>query len=107
MAMTAGSVSVAPDGGVTKSGLAEAIFDAFINNFEDDTDCQIPAGPEGVPIKKGYAIMASRLATALVIYITTNATANVSGSVSGLQKSTSVGTLTDPHGGTTINLPIT
>lgn len=64
--MPAGSVSVAANGTVTKSGLAEDIYDAraaAMANFKPPGT--IPAGPLGYPIKNGLAQDATALAAAI------------------------------------------
>lgn len=72
MTITPGSVSIADDGGETKTGLAEAIYDAFVDNFLADTDTTpplggvaMPAGSDGAAIKRGFAVNATRLAESL------------------------------------------
>lgn len=82
MAMAAGSVTIAGDGTETKSDMAEAIYDAIKLSF---TDCgyAIPAGAAGVPIKQKLAYSANRWATALVVYITGHAVANIPASPAG------------------------
>lgn len=95
MAMAAGSVTIADDGTVTKSGMAATIFDEFVNNYTADVltmtgkvGVAIPGGAEGVPIKRGYAVQATRMATAIVTYITANAKASIpaTGYGAGLQR---------------------
>lgn len=80
MTLTAGSVSIADDGTPTKSGLAEAIYDEFVDNFTADVetltgkeDVEIPDGAAGIAILRGYGVQATRMASAIVAYLTTNA----------------------------------
>jgi len=64
--MPAGSVTVAADGTVTKSGLAEAIYDARVAMLANvSPPGSIPAGPLGVPLKNGLALDATALAGAI------------------------------------------
>lgn len=66
--MPAGSVTVAPDGTVTSSGLAGDIYDARVASLADVTPPGvIPPGAAGVPIKEGLAADANALASALAI----------------------------------------
>jgi hypothetical protein len=73
MALVAGTVSVNPDGSVVSSGLAKAIYDEFVDNYLADTGQTMPAGSASVLIKKGYAVQATRTASAMVSYFTANA----------------------------------
>ena len=86
MAMSAGSCTVASDGTVTKSGLAEAIYDEFFDNHESDTGSAMPGDPEAVEVKKGYATISRNVSTALVTYFTANMQAKITNADSGLQK---------------------
>lgn len=94
MAMTAGSVVVDDDGTTsTKTGLAGEIYDEFIDNYSTDVETltgkdgqQIPDGASGVAIRRGYAVQATRMATAIVTHITTNAKAAIETTDSGLQR---------------------
>lgn len=64
--MAAGSVSVASDGTVTKSGLAGDIYDERVAAIALVTPPGlIPAGAPGVPIKQGLAVDANALANAI------------------------------------------
>lgn len=79
--MAAGSVSVADDGTETKSGMAEAIYDAM----------KLMAGDNGgdianTDLRKGLTAMSNRLADALVTYITTNAQTVITTSDGQLQQ---------------------
>ena len=112
MAMTAGSVTIADDGTPTKSGMAEAIYDSFVDNYSADVEAMtkvagvtIPDGEHGVAIKRGYAVQATRMA-AIVTYFTTNAGARIGAALGGLQLSTAIGNPTAAHGGADIDLPI-
>ena len=73
MALSAGTVSLSADGVATKSGLAEAIYDQFVDNYQADTGEVMPAGAASYAIKKGYMVQANRLAAAIVAYVTANA----------------------------------
>ena len=80
MTLTAGTVSIADDGTPTKSGLAEAIYDEFVDNFSADVEAltgkanvEIPDGKSGIALKRGYGVQATRIATAIVSYLTANA----------------------------------
>ncbi len=86
MAMTAGSVVISSSGVATKSGLAEAIYDEFVDNFLGDTGMPMPAGADGKPIKDGYATLATNMAVALVTYMQANAEAEIGAGVAALQK---------------------
>lgn len=64
--MPAGSVTVAADGTVTKSGLAGAIYDARVAMLANiDPPGSIPDGPLGYPVKNGLAQDATALAGAI------------------------------------------
>ncbi len=54
------------------TGLAKAIYDEYINNYLADTGFPLPPGADGAPIKKGFAIQANRVATAMVTYFVAN-----------------------------------
>ena len=73
MAMVIGSVAIAANGTATKTGMAEAIYDEFVDNYETDNGIPLPGGEEAVPIKKGYATLANRLSEGIGQYILTNA----------------------------------
>lgn len=88
MTMLAGSVSVSDAGAVTKSGLAEAIYDQMVATFFP-SPTGIPDGPLGVPIKRGQAKFANAMGAALVNYITGNAVARIAAGQGGLQKTPS------------------
>jgi hypothetical protein len=88
MATTVGSVSVATDGTVTKSGAAEAVYDKLVADYSGT----IPSGADGVPHKQSFADIANGCA-ALVGYMTTNVEVVIGTSDSGLQRDPSS---TDP-----------
>tara|TARA_B100000949_G_C14091283_1_gene370073 strand:- start:87 stop:461 length:375 start_codon:yes stop_codon:yes gene_type:complete len=75
MALAAGTVAVSPDGTAIGTGLAKAIYDEFANpaNFLLDTGVPMPTGAAGVPMKKNFAALGNRLASAIVTHITANA----------------------------------
>lgn len=86
MAMIAGSVTVSDAGAVTKSGMAEAIYDQLIGLYAVQVPpIVVPNGAAGVLIKRAQANFANALATALTGYITTNAKARVAIGQGGLQ----------------------
>lgn len=64
--MVTGSVSVAADGTVTKSGIAEVIYDLFVAVLAAKNPAvTIPSGAGGVPIKTGGADLANSIAGAV------------------------------------------
>jgi hypothetical protein len=64
--MPAGTVTVAASGTVTKSGLAEDIYDAIVANMANiKPPGTIPDGPSGFSTKNGIAQGANALATSL------------------------------------------
>lgn len=64
--MTTGSVTVAADGTVTKSGLAETIYDAAVAVLAAKSPAiTLPTGPNGVPAKTGIADLANTVAPAI------------------------------------------
>lgn len=86
MAMIVGSVSVASDGTETKSGMAEAIYDALkVSTAAQIAPIPLQTGPEGAAVLQGLAATATGIA-ALVTYIQDNAQLRVFGSDAGLQK---------------------
>lgn len=96
MAMTAGTVTVADDGVVTKTAgsLAEALFDSLHDNHTADTGETIPTGAEGAPVKRGYATIATRFASAIVPWLATNVDVRITTGDAALQRdSSSVDTL--------------
>ncbi len=71
--MPAGSVVVAPDGSVTKSGLAEALYDARIAMLANvEPPGVVPDGPAGFPLKNGIAVGANADASAIFTYLLAN-----------------------------------
>jgi microcystin-dependent protein len=71
--MSAGSVTVTDAGAVTKSGLAEAIFDQRILMLAlVQPPGVVASGPDGAPLKKGIALDANALATAIWTYLLAN-----------------------------------
>jgi len=89
--MIAGSV-VVNDAGVAspKTGLAGAIYDEFVDNYTADVLAttgipgeQLPSGAYGAPIKRGFALQANHLATAIVTYVTANAEAVIPATAAG------------------------
>ncbi len=69
--MSQGSVTIADDGAVTSSGLAGAIYAARVAMLADvDPPGEVPAGPAGVPLKRGLALDANALAAAIYPEIT-------------------------------------
>lgn len=75
--MPAGSVTVAADGTVTKSGLAEAIYDARIAMLADvEPPGVVPVGPTGYALKHGLALGATADATAIFTYLLANGEAS-------------------------------
>lgn len=89
MAMTTGTVAVAQDGSVVKSGAAEAAYDSLVASFGGD----IPTGPDGAAVKINLGKIAEAIA-ATITYIQANAQLRVFAADDSLQKSTSVGVLT-------------
>lgn len=64
--MPAGSVTVTPDGTVTKSGLAGSLYDATVANMANIVPPgTIPSGPLGFPTKNGIAQGANAQATSM------------------------------------------
>jgi len=87
MAMIAGSVTVSDAGVVTKSGMAEAIYDQMIGLYAIQVPpITVPNGAAGVPMKRSQANFANAMATALTGYIQGNAVARVAAGQGGLQK---------------------
>jgi hypothetical protein len=87
MAMIAGSVSVTDAGVVTKSGMAEAIYDQMIGIYALVAPAVVvPSGPQGVPIKRAQAMFANAMAAGITGYIIANAKARIAIGQGGLQK---------------------
>lgn len=75
--MPAGSVIIAPDGSETKSGLAEAIYDARIAMLANVIPPGVvPAGPAGFSLKNGLAVGATADAGAIFAYLLANGEAS-------------------------------
>lgn len=85
MSLTAGSVVVQSSGSVTGSDAAERLYNILIARAASKLDGGIPSGPDGAAIKKGFAELATDIATWMVAEIKTYAKAVVSTSSSGLQ----------------------
>ncbi len=76
--MSQGNVSVADDGTVTPTGLAGAIYTARIAELAlVQPPGVIASGPAGVPVKRGLALDANALATAIYPEITAGLSATV------------------------------
>ena len=91
MAMTAGTVTVSDAGVVTKSGMAQAIFDALVTQtISDYAAAGAPFPPTDpvalVKVYRGLAKAANPLASAIVSYITANAKGQILTGDSGLQR---------------------
>lgn len=88
MALTLGSVSVADDGTVTKSGCAGRLYDALIAIAAAELPGGVQSGSDGVPMKRGQATLATALSgwffTEITVHITARITADVTGR--GLQR---------------------
>jgi hypothetical protein len=95
MAMTQGTVSVAADGTVTKSGLAGEVYDAMWSDYTTAilaAGAQVPTDPAQLA-KIRKSIAASAKGQALCIpHITTNGSAQVDTGLSGLQRVSGVDT---------------
>lgn len=86
MAMTAGSVTIAGDGtetGAVTTTMAGALYLELKKIQEVDYGIALPSGSEGVAAKKGLSFLANHLATALVTFLTTHATAKIPNSAAG------------------------
>lgn len=83
--MIAGTVTVADDGTVTKSGAAEAYYDALVLALADLHGFTAPAGTAGVPYKRGLAASA-RATAALITYVLVNGHAKVATTDAALQR---------------------
>lgn len=86
-----GTISVAVDGTVTKSGECEHLYDllyaaaesAMADSFPGQS---LPEGPESVALKRGIALQATALATYIRTLLLSRATATITFSTSGLQR---------------------
>lgn len=71
--MSAGNVTIAADGTATKSGLAEAIYDQrLLMLLLVQPPGVVALGPDGVALKRGIALDANALATAIWTYLQAN-----------------------------------
>lgn len=89
MALTAGSVTVADDGSVTKSGAAGRLYDILLARaVADATSFQqtLPSGAAGARVRRSIGNMATDIATWMVTELTTNARARITTSDVGLQR---------------------
>lgn len=77
MALTLGSVSVADNGIVTKSGCTGRLYDELAALAGAELPGGIPAGSDGVPIKRAQAKLATTLAQWFYTEITTIITAKI------------------------------
>ena len=95
MPLTAGVVTISDSGAVTytpASSLARTMYDNLVANI-DDTQTpginpapSIPAAPDGVGIRRGFAFLATQLASAIVTYVSANAVVTTTVSAGGLQR---------------------
>lgn len=84
--MTAGTVTVANDGAVTKTGMAEALYDAIFAAEvakANTNGVTFPTGADSAAPKRAIASLVNALSSALVSYITTNAQAVIPTSAGG------------------------
>lgn len=89
MALTLGSVSVAADGIVTKSGECATLYDLLIADVETATieaGAAMPTGPASAGIKRNMARLATTMATYCHGLLTARATVKISTTDSGLQR---------------------
>lgn len=89
MAITLGSVSVAADGTVTKSGECGALYDLLIADVQTATTeagATMPTGAASVGIKKNIARMATTMATYCHGLLTSRASAKIAAGTAGLQR---------------------
>ena len=92
MALSAGSVSIAANGAVTKSGAAGRLYDKLNARLVAKLAAfgqTIPVGPDAVPVLTGIADLANDISSWLVTELTTNATAKIGSAVGALQKTPS------------------
>lgn len=111
MAMIAGAVVIKDNGDVASAtGMAAQIYiQLLVSLAEQNPPVTIPNGPDSAGVKRGLAGTAKAFATAIVGYLQTNATAEVTGAVAGLQKLPAppiAGALTAATGGATVHLAI-
>lgn len=84
-----GSISIAADGTVTKSGECEVVWDlleADAVTSVAEFGKALPTGPKSVPRKKAQARLATTIATYVRTLITARAQAEIRTSASGLQR---------------------
>ncbi len=84
-----GSVSVAADGTVTKSGECEVVYDllhADAAAAASDAHATLPVGSESVGYKTALARMATTIATYVHAALTTRAQAKITTSDAGIQR---------------------
>lgn len=84
-----GSVTVASDGQVTKSGECEVLYDLLYADVEAaaaDVGATLPTGAASAPMKKGIARMATTIATYVYEALTERAQAKVATTDSALQR---------------------
>lgn len=100
MSMTAGSVSISDAGVETKSGMAQAIYDARWAQYViaeaaalgASVYTTLPTLAQTVSAKRAIASDSNALAAAIVTYITANAKAQISTSLGALQRAGGVDT---------------
>lgn len=84
-----GSVTVAADGTVTKSGECEIVYDllyATVTATAADLGVALPTGPDSVAAKRAIGRQATVLATYVYNALTTRATAKIATTSTGLQR---------------------
>lgn len=89
MAMTAGAVVVGANGNVTKSGMAEALYDARLSAslaLITEYGGVAPSGESLQRMKKGIAAAATADAGAMVAYLVANAKATILATDQALQR---------------------
>lgn len=90
MAMIPGAVSIDDDGietGAATTSMAGSIYLELIASLADTVPpFEVPTGPGGVPIKRGFASLANSLGTGIVTYIQAHAQAKITTSDVGLQR---------------------
>lgn len=97
MAMTAGTVTIAANGTPTKSGMAEAIYDAF--------ESSMPAAQFADAASKTiWANMSTAIASAVVTYLAANAEAVITTSTAALQQTTAEGDTLAPSAERTLSI---
>lgn len=84
-----GSISIAADGSVTKSGECEVVWDLLEADAvaaAAEFSAVLPTGPESVKRKKAQARQATTLATYVRTILTSRAQAEITTGASGLQR---------------------